>query len=151
MEPRGFVDTWVRVGIISALGFTILSTVIMGGDVATALPLGFLFGAMFGLAMAPMLAAITVRISVPEARRGQVVHDLDLILAQLDYHLDSSHEGYRNYSPSATGDFILASLKMNPRAGQNIVITFLSETVTVVGPRMMVRKVERKFHQPQAA
>lgn len=147
MRPRGFGETWVRVGLISGFGFTFLSAATMGLSPAAALPLGCMFGTAFGLAMAPMLSATTLRMAIPDARRDRTVHDFDLVFSELDYHVDSSHDGYRHYTPASAGNFNSGNLSLNPRAGQSVTLVFRAGTVTLVGPRTTVRKAERRFRE----
>jgi len=145
-RPRGYLETFLRIWSFSAIGFALLSEPVMQVPAGEGLTLGLIFGTVFGLTMAPLMSAATINLVPARTISAEsLAHEADVFLAQLGYQLSVMQEGYRDYAPISGGSINASKLSLNPQAGFHITIRFSPARITLVGPRMNVRKLEQRL------
>lgn len=146
LRPRGFLETFIRIWSFGTIAFAFLITALMQLPMSEGVTAGLFFGTTFGLVMAPLMSAATINlVPTQPVHPDYLAHEVDVFLAQLGYKLGVTHDGYRDYEPISGGSINVSKLSLNPQAGFHITVRFSPALITLVGPRINVRKLEQRL------
>ncbi|MFB9903801.1 hypothetical protein [Allokutzneria oryzae] len=133
---RRFRDTFAFLAGTAGAAFAVLSIVALRSSPQVALPLGLLFGVVFGLVVTPLVISVTRVIPVPPTSGGDLVASLDGQLAELGYgapeHIAEDALGY-------------APANMHRVRCRYLSVRLAEHEIIVTGPRRVVSSLERRL------
>jgi len=143
MEPKGFLGTWVTIFALTCLPFGVMMSTVGGMETEEGLAAGFMFGVLFGAAMAPLMMSVKVRL--PLVDRQAFLSNLNVSMAELAYHPKTQAADYVVFEAVSAGAYKLGPLSLAPSSYFTVFVQLDGDGASIVGPRQTVRKLEKRL------
>jgi len=143
MEPKGFFGTWITIFALTGLPFGVLMSTVGGVETDEGLAAGFMFGVLFGFAMAPLM--MSVKVELRFADRQVFLSRLNVNMAELAFHPKSQTADFVIFEAVSAGAYKLGPLSLAPASYFTVFVQLDGDVASIVGPRQTVRKLEQRL------
>jgi len=148
LEPRGFWETWLFLwlyfGLVFALMFPGVSTVILGKANLELISFLSIIGLVTGVVTASMLASQMkgIKIAVPIGDKNTFVTKLTVAMGELRFRLKSRQDDYLVFEPPTIS---LKILPFSPARIFEVIVILDTDSATILGPRTPVNRLQSRL------